>query len=71
MPAGVGAFVRGDLLGGAGGDDFAASVAAPELISGAEVDDPVGGLDDVELVFDDDDGVAAVAQPVAGLSAAV
>ncbi len=60
MPAGVGAFVRGDLLGGAGGDDFAASVAAFR----AEVDDPVGGLDDVEVVFDDDDGVAAVAQPM-------
>ena len=40
------------------GDDLAATVAA----FGAEVDDPVGGFDDVEVVFDDDDGVALVAQ---------
>jgi peptide chain release factor 3 len=31
---------------------------------GAEVDQPVGGLDDVEVVLDDDDGVAVVAQAV-------
>ena len=29
-----------------------------------EVDDPVGGLDDVEVVLDDDDGVAVITQPV-------
>ena len=58
--AGVGARVGCDLFGGAGGDDFAAAFAA----FGAEVDDPVGGLDDVEVVLDDDDGVAFVAEAV-------
>ena len=49
----------GDLLGRALGDDQAAAGAA----LGAHVDDPVGGLDDVEVVLDDDDGVARVDQP--------
>jgi len=44
----------------AGGDDLSAAVAA----LGAEVDDPVGGLDHVEVVLDDDHGVALVTQPV-------
>ena len=48
------------VLGRAGGDDLAAAVAA----FGAEVDDPVGGLDDVEIVLDDDDRVALVDQLV-------
>ena len=39
--AGVGRGVGGDLFGGSGGDDLAAGVTA----FGAEVDDPVGGLD--------------------------
>jgi hypothetical protein len=38
----------------------AAAVAA----FGAHVDEPVGGLDDVEVVLDDDHGVAVVAQAV-------
>src|SRR5262245_7717630 len=37
------------------GDDLATALAT----LGAEVDHPVGGLDDVEVVLDDDDGVAA------------
>ena len=37
------------LFGRAGGDDLAALIAA----FGAEIDEPVGGLDDVEIVFDD------------------
>ena len=41
--------IAGYLFGCAGGDDFAALVAA----FGAEVDEPVGGFDDVEIVFDD------------------
>src|SRR5580700_4080764 len=57
--AGVAAFDGGYLFGGAGGDDVAAAGAAV----GAEVDDVVGGLDDVEVVLDDDDGVAAVDEP--------
>ena len=49
--AGVGGGVGGDLFGGSGGYDFAAGVAA----FGAHVDDPVGGLDDVEVVLDDEE----------------
>ena len=44
----------------AAGDQLAAVGAA----FGAEVDDPVGFLDDVEVVLDGDDGVAAVDQAV-------
>ena len=58
--AGVAVLHRGDLLGRALGDDQAAAVAA----LGAHVDDPVGVLDDVEVVLDDDDGVALVDQPL-------
>src|ERR1700748_3111114 len=46
----------GDLLGRAFGYHLAAGGAA----FGADVDDPVGGFDDVEIVLDDDHGVAAV-----------
>ena len=53
--AGVGGGVGGDLFGGADGDDLAAAGAA----FGAHVDDPVGGLDDVEVVLDDEEGAAA------------
>jgi len=38
------------------GNDLAAGVAA----FGAKVDDPVGGGDDVKVVFDDDDGVGLI-----------
>ena len=58
--AGVGFFVAGDLLGGALGDDAAAAFAA----FGAEVDDPVGLLDDVEMVLDDEDGVAEIGEAI-------
>ena len=47
---------RDDLFGGPFRDDLSARVAR----LGAEVDDPVGGLDDVEVVFDDDDRVAEI-----------
>ena len=36
--------------------------AAARAALGAHVDEPVGGFDHVEVVFDDDDGVARVAQ---------
>ncbi len=52
--------VRGDLFRGAGGDDAAAAVAA----LGAQIHDPVGGLDHVQVVFDHHHRVALVAQPV-------
>jgi hypothetical protein len=49
-----------DLIGRAFGDNLAAALAA----FGAEVDDPVGITDDVEVVLDDDNGVAKVAEAV-------
>src|SRR5690606_38105958 len=42
----------------AGSDDLSTAIAA----RGAEVDDPVGGLDHVEVVLNDDYGVASIAQ---------
>ena len=54
---------RGDRLRRALGDDPPAAVAALR----PEVDDPVGGLDDVEVVLDDEDRVAAVDEPVEDL----
>jgi hypothetical protein len=50
----------GDLFGRAFGDDLTPAFAA----FGAEVDDPVSIADDVEVVLDDDDGVAEVAEAV-------
>src|SRR4051812_22361101 len=58
--AGVRAGRARDLLGRAGGDDLTAVLAA----FGAHVDDPVGRLDDVEVVLDDDDRVALVDEAV-------
>ena len=46
----------GDLLRRSHGNDTAALVAA----FGAKVDDMVGALDDVEVMLDDDDGIAFV-----------
>ena len=43
------------LFGGATDDEVAASIAS----LGADVDDVVGTLDDLHIVFDDEDGVAA------------
>ena len=43
--------------------------AAAGAAFGAHVDDPVGGLDDVQVVLDDGDGVAGCAQRAALLSA--
>ena len=58
--AGVGGGDGGDLFGRAVGDDPAAALAA----FGAEVEDVVGVADDVEVVLDDDDGVAEVGEAV-------
>src|SRR5262245_5775600 len=58
--AGVALLDPGDLLGRAGGDDAPAALAA----FGPEVDDPVGALDDVEVVLDDDKRVARVGEAV-------
>jgi hypothetical protein len=48
------------VAAGVAGDPIAPS----PTIGRAEVDQPVGGLDDVEVVLDDHDGVAVVAQAV-------
>src|SRR4051812_2161728 len=58
--AGVRAGRARDLLGRAAGDDLAAVLAA----LGTHVDDPVGRLDDVQVVLDDDDRVPLVDQAV-------
>src|ERR1035437_1436120 len=54
--AGVGEEICGDLFGGAFSDDLAAGCTA----FGAEVDDPIGGLDDIEIVLDDNQRAATV-----------
>ena len=56
--SGVGFGRAGDGFGRTGGDDPPAFVAGFR----SEVDDPVGGLDDVEVVLDADDGVAEIHQ---------
>jgi hypothetical protein len=50
----------GDLLRRAFGDDLAALDAALR----PQVEDPVGGLDDVEIMLDHDDGVALLDERV-------
>jgi hypothetical protein len=57
---GITALLPHDLLRRPRGHDLAAAVAA----FGAEVDDPVGGFDDFEIVLDDHHGVAGVDQLV-------
>ena len=56
--AGVGVEIRGNLFRRAFGDDVAAAFAA----FGTEIDHPVGALDHVEIVLDDDQRAAAVNQ---------
>src|SRR5690606_5024103 len=56
--AGVRAHDLGDILGSAARDEPATTVAALR----SEVENPVGVLDDVEVVLDDDDRVAFVDQ---------
>ena len=47
-----------DFFGCTGSDDIAAAGSAFR----AEIDNPVGCLDDIEIVFDDDDGITLIAQ---------
>ena len=54
----IGALTLGDLFRCAGGDDLAAVVPA----LGSQVDDVVGGLDDVQIVLDHHHRVACVHQ---------
>ena len=53
---------RGDLFRRAGGDHR----SAPAPAAGTEVDHPVRGFDDVEVMLDDDRGVAALDEAVDG-----
>ena len=50
----------GHLLGRSLGDDLAAAVAA----FGTEVDNPVGRLDDIEIVLDHNDRVAQIDETI-------
>src|SRR5579883_2494410 len=52
---GIGLGIARDLLGSAGGHERSALCAAFR----AEIDDPIGGFDYVEIVFDDDKRSAA------------
>ncbi len=58
--SGNGVRVGGDLGDGARGEDVAAEFAR----AGAEVEEVIGGTDNVGIVLDDEDGVAEVAQGV-------
>jgi len=58
--AGVGALGSSDLFRRAGGDQPAPSLAS----LGPQVDDPVGGLDDLHVVLDNQHGVAGVDKAV-------
>ena len=56
--AGVIAGHRGDLLGGTGGHDLSAALAP----LGSQVEDPVGTLDDIQMVLNNEHRVAAFHQ---------
>ena len=56
----VRAWVPGNVLGSAGDDDPASAITA----FGPQVHDPIGCLDDVQIVLDNHHRVAVVAQPV-------
>src|SRR5919109_343688 len=58
--ASVGLLVSRHLLGRALCDDPATLLAA----FGTQIDDPVGIADDIKIVFDDDDGVTQIRQPM-------
>ena len=60
VAAGVGRLDLRQRFGRAAGDQVAALVAG----AGAEVDDPVGVLDQVQVVLDEQDGVSLVNQAV-------
>jgi hypothetical protein len=47
---------EGDIFGRACGEDLTAAMAA----FGSHVDDPIGGFDDIKLMFDDDDGISFI-----------
>ena len=57
---GVGIFTRRDRFRRARHDQLTALMAA----LGAKIENPIGTFDDVEMVFDDQDGMAAPHQPL-------
>ena len=61
--AGVRCLNCGNLLGCSGGNDRSAAVSP----FGTEVDDVVGALDNVQIVFNDNYGVACIAQALQNL----
>ena len=58
----VGGFGGSDIFGGSGDDEFASSVTSFRT----NIDDPVGGLDDVEVVLDHHDAVALLDEALKG-----
>ena len=60
IATGMGAFMRGHFLGGSGDDELSSPVTG----FGSDVDHPVGGLDDIKIMFDDDDAVALGNEPL-------
>ncbi len=59
--------IAGNFLCRAGGDDFTAVDAG----SGSDIDDEVGRVDGVFVVFDDDNGIAQVTQKGQGFQQAI
>ena len=54
MFAGVACFMFADVFWRPGGDDCAALFAA----FGPHINDPIGGFDDIEIMFDNDNAIA-------------
>ncbi len=52
----MGVPLAGDIFGSPPSDNL----AAPRATAGSEIDDPVGGLDDIEIVFDDQHRIACI-----------
>ena len=57
----------GDVFRGALGNDL----TAVDTAFGAEVNDPIGGTDDIEVVFDDEDSIPGFHQPVEDIEQAL
>lgn len=53
-------FICGNRLGAAFGNDLAPTRAA----FGAQIDQPVGGLDHIQIMFDHDHAVSCIIQPL-------
>ncbi len=58
VAAGMACLYHRDRFRGACGHNFAAAIAA----LGADINDPIGGLDHIKVMFDHDHGVALIDQ---------